>query len=541
MAFAVVCKSCQSRFLLNDDLLKRRVAGRVVTVRCRQCHASIEVDASQVDTPKAAPQAKPDVPEPVVPRPLPLKAAPSPPRPTKSSTLIGIGGPARPPGSTELVALSPGLLNVNASDPKSAALDFPEPPPPPPISGPIEELDADEWEIAQTPPLPKGGAAPESVDDFIEELPPSIPPPADEEPTALIPAKQLLEAVKLADAPRSPERPQSVELTSLDVPLENPKSTLPLFALDESHAATLPTPPKAPTKPRPPQPSASVSPSPSPAEGSLSPASLDPPPSTDRPDSGRTRKNVVAPATTSVPPAPGDRKRSGLAIPILVALAVAAGVLIYKRNEAPPELATAQSERPIPVTEQPAPVAAPPPVAAAEPTGAATSVVAAAPDDDVTFETTPAPKVGAAPRQEPGASATSEPKPKTPKPEAPAKTDTTQAPPSEPTPAVVAVEPTPREPAPTGPVGDFDPSAAAAALAAGAAQASACRKEGDPSGVASVVITFAPSGRVTSANISGPPFAGTPTGGCIAAALRKARVPPFDGERVTVSKTIVIQ
>jgi hypothetical protein len=56
-----------------------------------------------------------------------------------------------------------------------------------------------------------------------------------------------------------------------------------------------------------------------------------------------------------------------------------------------------------------------------------------------------------------------------------------------------------------------------------------------------VVITFAPSGRVTTATIGGPPFAGTPTGGCIAAALRKARVPAFEGERVTVSKTIVVQ
>jgi hypothetical protein len=78
-------------------------------------------------------------------------------------------------------------------------------------------------------------------------------------------------------------------------------------------------------------------------------------------------------------------------------------------------------------------------------------------------------------------------------------------------------------------------------LNASAAQASACRKDGDPSGVASVVVTFAPSGRVTSANISGPPFAGTPTGGCIAGALRKARVPAFEGDRVTVSKTVVIQ
>jgi len=55
MAFAVVCKSCQARFLLNDDLLRRKVAGRVVTVRCRQCHATIEVDASNVD-PQTVPE-----------------------------------------------------------------------------------------------------------------------------------------------------------------------------------------------------------------------------------------------------------------------------------------------------------------------------------------------------------------------------------------------------------------------------------------------------------------------------------------------------
>jgi predicted Zn finger-like uncharacterized protein len=545
MAFAVVCKSCQSRFLLNDDLLKRRVAGRVVTVRCRQCHASIEVDASQIDTQKATapePEAKAAAPEPVVPRPLPLKATPSPPRPTKSSTLIGIGGPPRPPGSTELVALSPGLLNVSNHDPSSAALDFPEPPPPPPSSVPLEELNADEWEIAETPPLPRSDAAPESVDDFIEELPPSIPPPADEEPTALIPARQLLEAAKLAEGSASAgtasrEAPVSVDLTSLDVPLENPKNTLPLFGLEDSHAVALPTAPKPPTKPKPPSPSAAPSPTPSPAEGSLSPASLDPPPSTDRPDSGRTRKNVVAPATSSVPP-PGERKRSGLAIPILAGLAIAAGVLIYKRGEAPPQVTAAQAEHAT-TAEPAAPVAATEPTAPAATTS--TSVVAAEPGDDMTFETAPSaatPKVAVAP---PHHERAGEPKSQTPKPEPQPKSEPAASPASEPVPAIAKTEPTPREPAPTGPVGDFDPSAAAAALTAGAAQASACRKEGDPSGVASVVITFAPSGRVTSANVSGPPFAGTPTGGCIAAALRKARVPPFDGDRVTVSKTIVIQ
>jgi hypothetical protein len=55
------------------------------------------------------------------------------------------------------------------------------------------------------------------------------------------------------------------------------------------------------------------------------------------------------------------------------------------------------------------------------------------------------------------------------------------------------------------------------------------------------MITFAPTGRVTTANISGPPFAATATGGCIASTLRKTRVPPFAGDLITVKKTVTIQ
>lgn len=576
MAFAVVCKSCQSRFLLNDDLLKRRVAGRVVTVRCRQCHAAIEIDASQVDA--AAPAAadasggepaaaKVEPVETVAAKPLAFKAAPHPPRPTKSSTLMGIGAPPRPPGSTELVALSPGLLNVG-HDAKPSALDFPEPPPPPSL----EELNADEWEIAETPPVPSADRTPESVDDFIEELPPSIPPPApadeeptalmrptspaDEEPTALIPVKDLLAAqAASSDAPPStkraenpaelpldissaapdvevdteePAKPDSVALSSVDVPLENPKSTLPLYGLEESHKTPLASPPKPPAgKPRPPTPN--PSPSSTPADGSLSPAALDPPRSQDRPDSERARRNVVAPSTGNVTNGAGERKRSPLSVPILGALALAAGFLIWKRSATPPPAETA---RPVIAAAEPAS----PNAEAQEP--AAPPPSATAPADDVTFETardTATPKVTPPVRRDAAAEPRSGSEPATPsKPPTPAG-DAPSVAPSEPTPQ-------PPEPAtPSGPVGDFDPAAAAAALTESAAQASTCRKEGDPSGVASVVITFAPSGRVTSANISGPPFAGTPTGGCIAAALRKARVPPFEGERVTVSKTVVIQ
>jgi len=94
---------------------------------------------------------------------------------------------------------------------------------------------------------------------------------------------------------------------------------------------------------------------------------------------------------------------------------------------------------------------------------------------------------------------------------------------------------------PVVPAGPFDRAAASAALGRAANEASACRRDGDPSGMAAVTITYSPSGRVTTATVAGPPFSGTPTGGCIAATFRKAAIPPFNGELVTVKKTVTIQ
>jgi hypothetical protein len=88
--------------------------------------------------------------------------------------------------------------------------------------------------------------------------------------------------------------------------------------------------------------------------------------------------------------------------------------------------------------------------------------------------------------------------------------------------------------------GEFDKAAASAALGSAADEASGCRKEGDPTGVATVHVTFSNAGRATRATVEGPPFAGTATGGCIAAALRRTSVPPFGGDRVTVTKRVVI-
>jgi len=98
------------------------------------------------------------------------------------------------------------------------------------------------------------------------------------------------------------------------------------------------------------------------------------------------------------------------------------------------------------------------------------------------------------------------------------------------------------EPAPAPAGGDqpFSKAAAVSALTAAANSAGSCKKLGGPTGSGKVAITFANSGRVTTANVSGPPFAGTSVGGCVASIFRKAKVPAFSGNPVTVSKGFTI-
>jgi hypothetical protein len=83
----------------------------------------------------------------------------------------------------------------------------------------------------------------------------------------------------------------------------------------------------------------------------------------------------------------------------------------------------------------------------------------------------------------------------------------------------------------------FDTQAASAAITAAFARAASCRGPNDPSGSVTATLTYAPSGRVTTATVSGV-FAGTAIGGCIASALHGARVPAFSGERLTVRRTV---
>lgn len=87
----------------------------------------------------------------------------------------------------------------------------------------------------------------------------------------------------------------------------------------------------------------------------------------------------------------------------------------------------------------------------------------------------------------------------------------------------------------------FNQAAASTSLAEASALAQSCRRSGDPAGQATVVVTFAASGRVTRTLVTGLHFAGTPLGGCIAGRFRTATVPAFTGDPVTLTHEVSIQ
>lgn len=85
----------------------------------------------------------------------------------------------------------------------------------------------------------------------------------------------------------------------------------------------------------------------------------------------------------------------------------------------------------------------------------------------------------------------------------------------------------------------FDKVAAKAALNGAAAQAAGCGAGGAP-GKGKIQVTFAPSGKVSDAQLVEGPFAGTTAGKCALREFRAAKVPAFAGAPVTVAKSFKV-
>ncbi len=81
--------------------------------------------------------------------------------------------------------------------------------------------------------------------------------------------------------------------------------------------------------------------------------------------------------------------------------------------------------------------------------------------------------------------------------------------------------------------------AALAALGKAAGAGPRCRRGDGPFGTGQATVTFAPSGRVSSASVS-EPFAGTSAGQCVVEAFREARIPAFRGSPVTLKRSFVV-
>ncbi len=85
----------------------------------------------------------------------------------------------------------------------------------------------------------------------------------------------------------------------------------------------------------------------------------------------------------------------------------------------------------------------------------------------------------------------------------------------------------------------FSRTAAAQSLERAIESAQECKATGNPIGPSHARITFAPSGEVTDVVLE-PPYAGTAVGQCIEQKLRRASVPDFDGDAVTVGKNFTL-
>ena len=91
----------------------------------------------------------------------------------------------------------------------------------------------------------------------------------------------------------------------------------------------------------------------------------------------------------------------------------------------------------------------------------------------------------------------------------------------------------PAAPASTG--GDFDRGAAASAIAEVSLQK--CKATNAAKGDGHVSITFAPAGTAQNAAVDKGPWIGTPVAKCMVREFKKAKVPAFRGDAVTVGKS----
>jgi hypothetical protein len=225
-------------------------------------------------------------------------------------------------------------------------------------------------------------------------------------------------------------------------------------------------------------------------------------------------------------------------LPILVAasagLALAgAGIWFFGSSQGTPTVNAATPPREPVAIAAPAPAQLAPP--AAEPTPPANAQLPAAPAGEPAAAPTETPEP-APTAAEAAATATTPVAGTEPAAVAPPKSTTpSRAPVKKPPPRAVSS----LSGAPSSAKVAFDVGAAKKALNAAASQAATCGAGGAP-GKGKIQVTFAPSGKVSDAQLVEGPFGGTVAGKCALRVFRAAKVPAFSGAPVPVAKSFQI-
>jgi hypothetical protein len=391
MAFSVSCPSCGKSFQLAQEIYDRKVAGKVVSIKCKQCQVGIRIDATEPGalkvlgaTPIAAGSESVGAHPPAAAAP---KAAPKPeaaqqPIRARQPTLLGMMGSGGQP-----ITKSP----VGESAPSEGALWAVDSG----GTGDDRELDdmtigreiatgklsattlvwrdgmSDWLEIGKIPqlarllPKPKAEAAkvaaPLPAARAKQPSAPVVPAPAAPPARAPLPSAPIITEADEEEATMiyrsSPDAAEKYGLPEL--PPEPPAAAAPPPAAGRPAAGRPPSAPKAaalPAAPAPPPPAVAAPPPPAPAPPPPAPA---PPPSTPK---------AAAPAPPPPPPPPTPAPPGDAAVPESPALAPPP--MRAKQPSAPgypkgltppPPLAQPPAPPPVPSPPPPAPSFGAPP------------------------------------------------------------------------------------------------------------------------------------------------------------------------------------
>ena len=547
MSFPITCTACHKTFTISDEIYEKKVAGRVVTIKCKSCAQGIRVDgtkggAAAAPSPAAPSAAEPE--PPVTPVGEPLWAVDYPDGQDREFTTAEV-----------LAELERGAVAGTTLVWRDGMAEWLEVHQVPELAGELTKIEAKKKAAAVA-------AAVAAAKNAGPVHKPRAPMPTVTGLAGLPGAGGNFKP--RASQPSSPElfkpRTQQPSAPAINTPLPKPPRARAPSGSDDATPVPFPRPraqqPSTPElpKPRAQQPSAPVLPMPKPAAPPaaamqppappppltpplplpfaappLPPVALPPPAPTfdatpplpasvakvvSRPPQPQPAFPLAASPLSSGPVLVADHstvewpeaksKTPLIIVGVLVAAAIVVGaiVMLSGKDEAPPS-APISALPPSPAsTPTPSPASTPTPSPAAAQTGAETATgsdpIATSPDPGAT------PGAGFAELFAAGAR----------------KAESKGA----------KIAPTTR----------FDAATTKAPLAQAASDAQACKQSGGPTGKVTVVVTFDPNGKVSSASITEPPFAGTATATCISSALKRATIAPFGGLPGTVSKSFSI-